>query len=113
MPITSKAIRIGAIAASLAVLVGFADTASAATWAQQHPRRAEVNHRLARQNVRIDRELRKGEITRAQARKLHRDDRFVRHEERFVARQHRGHITRAEQHALNQQESGIGKQIGH
>jgi hypothetical protein len=113
MSITSKTIRIGAIAASLAMLVGFAGTASAGTWAPQHPRRAEVNHRLARQNVRINRELRNGEITRGEARKLHREDHFVRHEERFMARGHRGHITRVEQHALNQQENGVNKQIGH
>jgi hypothetical protein len=113
MSITSKTIRIAAIAGSLAMLVGFAGTASAATWQQTHPRRVEVNHRLARQNVRIHREVRKGEITRVQARRLHREDRFVRHEERFMASQHHGHITHGEQHALNQQENGVGKQIGH
>lgn len=111
MSIASKTIRIGAVAASLALLVGFAGTASASTWQQNHPRRVEVNHRLARQNVRINHELRRGEITRAEARKLHREDRFVRHEERFMASQHGSHITRAEKHALNQQENGISKQI--
>jgi hypothetical protein len=102
----SKLLLIGTTA-SLACLVGFADSASASTWAQRHPRRAEVNQRLANQNYRINRELREGEISRVQARSLHREDHFVRQEERFVAAQH--HI---EQRALNQQENGISRQIG-
>jgi len=110
MILTSKTFRVALIAASVA-LMG-ATGASASTWAQRHPRRAEVNHRLANQNHRINRELREGEITRGQARGLHREDRFVRREERFMASQHHGHITRAEQRALNQQENGISRQIG-
>ena len=112
MSITSKIIRAGAIAASLAVLVGFAGSASATTWTHHHPLRAEVNHRLALQNHRINRELRRGEITRYRARKLHREDRFVRNEERFMAVHHRGRITRSEHRALNRQENRISKQIG-
>ena len=104
--------RIGAIALVFAATIGLAGTASAETWAQAHPRRAEVNHRLANQNRRIDREVREGEISRAQAYALHGEDRTIRAEERFMASQHRGHITRAEQRALNQQENGVSRQIG-
>src|SRR5580658_4858214 len=43
-------------------LLGTAGSASAGTWDQRHPRRAEVNDRLAIQNFRINRELREGEI---------------------------------------------------
>jgi len=110
MRITSKFIRLGLIAAAIG-LIG-AGEASASTWAQRHPRRAEVNHRLANQNHRINRELREGEISRGRARALHRQDRFVRREERFMASQHNGHITRAEQRALNQQENGVSREIG-
>jgi hypothetical protein len=99
-------------ATSVAILVAMSDMAAASAWGYQHPRRAEVNHRLARQNHRIDREFHEGEITRLQARQLHRKDHFVRREERFMASQHYGHITRAEQRSLNQQENGIGRQIG-
>jgi hypothetical protein len=66
----------------------------AATWQQAHPRRAEVNGRLANQNQRINQEHREGEITAHQARALHAQDRFIRSEERFMARQNGGHITR-------------------
>ena len=92
------------------LLVGGA--ASAATWDQTHPRRAEVNSRLDNQNRRINQEYRSGEIGGAQARHLHREDRFLRREERFMASQHDGHITRSEKRALNQQENGVSRKIG-
>jgi len=99
-------------ATSMLFLVGLSDAASASPWSNHHPRRAEINHRLANQNQRINREFKEGEISRAQARRLHGQDRFVRHEERFMASQHHGHITRAEQRSLNQQENGISREIG-
>jgi hypothetical protein len=99
--------------AALALSLGVGLTAvSAETWAQKHPRRAEVNGRLANQNARINRELREGEITKGQARALHQQDRAVRQEERDMASQNGGHITHSEQGVLNQQENGIGREIG-
>jgi hypothetical protein len=80
--------------------------------APSSPCRSKLNYRLAHQNYRINREFREGEISRAQARGLHREDRFVRREERFMAAQQHGHITRIEQRSLNQQENGISRQIG-
>jgi hypothetical protein len=108
---TFQIIRAGALATCLVGLMG-ATAASAETWPQAHPRRAEVNHRLANQYHRINSEWRSGEITPGQARALHRQDRFVRAEERFMASQHNGHITRAEKKALNQQENGVSREIG-
>jgi len=81
-------------------------------WAATHPRRAEVNSRLDNQRHRINREERKGEITPGQAAALHREDRQVRGEERAMASQNGGHITRQEQATLNQQENAISRQIG-
>lgn len=87
--------------------------ASAATpWQKDHPRRAEVNQRLAHQDARIHNEVKSGEISRPQAAALHAEDRQVRTEERAMASQHNGHITRAEKHALNQQENGVSRDIG-
>jgi hypothetical protein len=97
---------------SLVMAFGAIDGASASTWTQNHPRRVEVNHRLARQDMRINREVRNGEIGLHRARVLHREDRLIRHEERFGARSHHGHITRAEKRALNQQENGVSHRIG-
>jgi hypothetical protein len=93
--------------------LGSAATASAETqWQKDHPRRAEVNGRLANQNQRINKEVKEGEITKAQAANLHAQDHQIRQEERAMARQNGGHITKAEQHALNQQENGVSKEIG-
>jgi hypothetical protein len=85
--------------------------ASAATWAQNHPRRAEVNARLANQNTRITYNLAKGNIAPSQAALLKSEDRTVRAQERFDASLNGGHITKAEQRALNQDENAISRQI--
>lgn len=100
-----------AIAATLmSVLTGtaFAET----PWQQAHPRREEVNQRLASQHRRIHHEVREGEMSHAQAARLHRDDRRIRQEERDMAAQDRGHITQSEKHVLNQQENAVSHTIG-
>jgi hypothetical protein len=105
-------LRVGAIALSLVALVAAAGTASADTWNQRHPRRAEVNARLNNQSRRINEERREGELSAGQAHGLHAEDRTIRREERFMAAQNHGAITRAEQRALNQQENAVSGQIG-
>ncbi|AOK19461.1 hypothetical protein WT26_26530 [Burkholderia cepacia] len=100
-----------AIAATLlSVLTGtaFADT----PWQQAHPRREAVNQRLANQNRRIHHEVKEGEMSHAQAARLHRDDRKIRREERDMAAQNGGHLTKPEQRVLNQQENAVSHQIG-
>ncbi len=104
--------RVAIAILTLGVGAGTAELANAGTWNQNHPRRAEVNARLANQNHRINQELREGEITRGQARALHAQDRLIRNEERFMARQNGGHITRSEQRSLNQQENAVSREIG-
>jgi hypothetical protein len=92
--------------------IGLSVNAQAGKWQQEHPRRAEVNHRLDNQNRRINHELKEGEITKQQARQLHHEDHQIRREERQMAAQHGGHITKQEQRALNQQENAVSRQIG-
>jgi len=104
--------RIAVVVLTLGVVAGTTGLANAETWNQAHPRRAEVNARLNNQNQRINQELREGEITRGQARALHAQDRFIRNEERFMAGQNGGHITRSEQRTLNQQENAVSREIG-
>lgn len=94
--------------AAAAIPVAAADGAFAAA----HPRREQVNERLARQNNRIKTEVAEGDLTNAQAYKLHVQDRKIRREERLMASQNGGHITKLEQRTLNQQENAISKQIG-
>ena len=101
------------IVAAAALVLSFVGTASAQThWDSTHPRRAEVNHRLANQDRRIHQEVREGEMSHAEAARLHRDDHQIRQEERDMASQNGSHITRREDYALNQQENHVSRQIG-
>src|SRR5262245_47742992 len=101
-----------ALAALSALAVGVSASALAETnWEKHHPRRAEVNDRLANQNKRINQDVKEGKITPAQAHKLHKEDRAIRREERAMASQHGGHITKQEQRVLNRQENAVSRQI--
>jgi hypothetical protein len=105
--------KILTVAAATLALSGLATNALADAQGQKdHPRREQVNNRLAKQNKRIKQERREGEISKAQAQKLHAEDRAIRREERTMARTNGGHITKAEQKALNQQENQVSGQIG-
>lgn len=98
---------------ALCAVFGVSANASAATaWTQHHPRRAEVNHRLAIQGARIRDEVHDVDLTKRQAQTLHSEDRTIRQQERFDASLNNGHITKAEQRALNQEENAVSKQIG-
>ena len=100
------------IALAVATLGSSFTAASANEWQFYHPRRAEVNDRLAYQNYRIDRGEAFGRITPYQARRLHAEDRTIRAEERAMAGINGGYITPAEQRALNQQENQVSRRIG-
>jgi hypothetical protein len=104
-----KHLSFAAVLVSLAGLVG---TASAeTTWQKNHPRRTQVNHRLANQDKRIHQDVKNGTLSKAQAANLHHEDHQVRQEERDMASQNGGHITKPEQRALNGQENNLSNQI--
>jgi len=111
---TSAHIRkIVAVALAATFATGIARGALAETqWEKDHPRRDQVNDRLQNQNRRIHKEVKEGEITKQQARSLHKEDRQIRQEERDMASQNGGHITKQEQRTLNQQENHVSRQIG-
>jgi len=90
----------------------FADPAGETQWQKDHPRRTEVNKRLDNQNARIHQEVKSGQISKAQGAQLHKNDRQIRGEERAMASQNGGHITKTEQKALNQQENANSQKIG-
>jgi Skp family chaperone for outer membrane proteins len=100
------------IAAVGAAAIPIAAVAADGTFAATHPRRDQVNDRLARQNKRIKAEVAAGDLTKAQAGALHADDRKIRREERLMASQNGGDITKLEQRTLNQQENAVSKQVG-
>jgi hypothetical protein len=104
-----KGLTFAAMLVSMAALAG---TASAeTTWQKNHPRRTQVNHRLANQDKRIHQDVKNGTLTKAQAGQLHHEDHQVRQEERDMASQNGGHITKPEQKVLNSQENGVSGQI--
>jgi hypothetical protein len=110
-----KSIRnVALITAASVALVGIASSALAdeTQWQKDHPRRTEVNGRLANQNRRIHNEVKDGQISKAQAHQLHGEDHAIRQEERTMASTNGSHITKTEQRALNQQENQVSKQIG-
>ena len=89
-----------------------ATTANAETPFQAtHPRRVEVNHRLAVETMRIHQERREGLISARKADRLHRQVRMVRHEERTDARFDRSHLTRADQRVLNHRENRVNREL--
>ncbi|WP_295993127.1 hypothetical protein [Rugamonas sp.] len=114
MKTTQFAVKTAAIAAIAAICTFAAGASFAAetTWQKDHPRRVEVNSRLAHQDQRIHNEVKSGEISKAQGAALHREDHTIRREERGMASQDGGHLTKVDQRALNQQENGVSRQIG-
>lgn len=100
--------------ALVSALVGFGSSSFAenSKWEQNHPRRAQVNERLENQNRRITNEVKSGEINKSQAQALRQNDKNIRQEERDMASQNGGHITKTEQNALNQQLNQNSAAIG-
>jgi hypothetical protein len=81
-------------------------------WQKDHPRRTQVNQRLKNQDKRINKEQKSGEISKGEAAKLHKNDHKMRHEERDMASQNHGHITKQEKKTLNRQENKNSRKIG-
>ena len=102
----------------MSALLGFALTAAAPAaraeetqWQKNHPRRTQVNKRLNRQNRRIRQGVKNGTLTKQQAHQLHQEDHQTRQEERDMAAQNGGHITKQEQRTLNKQENKESQHI--
>jgi hypothetical protein len=99
-------------ALALAVAGLGATAASADTQFQaSHPRRAEINARLAHENFRINRELRAGLISPRHAHVLHREVRSIHMQEHAFAAGQNGHITHRQQRLLNREENAVNRQI--
>ena len=102
------------VSLTLVTVIGFSATsfAEGGNWGKHHPRREQVNDRLARQNHRINKEVKEGEMSKSEAAQLHKNDHKIRQEERDMSSQNNGHITKQEQKTLNQQENANSKEIG-
>jgi hypothetical protein len=106
---SSTTIRSLLVAATLLASTGA--FAQETQWQKDHPRRAEVNGRLANQNKRIQQGEQNGKLTSGQAKQLHKEDKNIRKEERHMAAKDGGHITKRDQAKLNRQENKVSKQI--
>ena len=82
-------------------------------WASHHPARVHVNHRIARQHVRISHQVRQGDMSRSEARALRGDLHSIRLQQRDFARanDNNGHLNRAQIRDLNQQLNQTSHQI--
>ena len=106
------------IAASL-ILTGTLAIPAAAeartAWQRHHPARTHINHRIARQQVRITREVRQGDMSRPEARSLRKDLHSVRMQERAYAQanDNNGHLQRGQVRDLNRQLNQSSQEIGH
>jgi hypothetical protein len=87
--------------------------AEARAWQGNHPARTQINHRIAKQHVRITHQVRQGDMARTEARTLRQDLHSVRMQERAYAQANanNGHLTRAQVRDLNRQLNQSGHAI--
>jgi hypothetical protein len=99
--------------AMLLAFLGFANFSMAqdGSLARNHPRRAEVNHRLDNQDRRIHNRVKNGDISRREAHRLHHKTHRIRKEERRMAYRHGGHLSRHDYKKLNRQENRLNRRI--
>ena len=95
----------GAFAAVL--VLGFSVSAMAGHGTSK---RAEVNKGLEKENKRINKEYKEGDMTKAEKHQLHHDDHEIRKEERDMASHDDGHITKHDENFLDKQEKDVKRQ---
>jgi hypothetical protein len=76
-----------------------------AKMAKTHPRRNQVNKRVANQRARINQGVKNGSLTHQQARQLRANDNAIKAQEHADVKANGGHLTGAEQKQLNQEEN--------
>ena len=99
------------VTAMAMLLLGVTASAQQTQRQQKHPRRTQVNTRLENQNDRIHQGVKSGELSKPEAKQLHKEDRHIRQEERTMAAKNGGHITKRQQRKLNRQENRVSGQI--
>jgi hypothetical protein len=80
-------------------------------FARRHPRRYEVNRRVANQRARISQGAKTGQLTSGQARQLRSDDRAIKQQEHADVKTNGGYLTKPEQKQLNQEENATSTLI--
>jgi hypothetical protein len=80
-------------------------------FAHQHPRRNEVNKRVAKQMARINQGDKSDKLTAQQTKQLKANDKAIKQQERADVKANGGHLTKREQRQLNQEENANSKLI--
>jgi hypothetical protein len=80
-------------------------------FAQNHPRRNQVNKRVKNQRARINQGVKSGKLTQQQANQLKANDRAIKVQEHADVKANGGSLTPAEQHQFNQEENANSKMI--
>jgi hypothetical protein len=80
-------------------------------FAKQHPRRNEVNKRVANQRARINQGGKGGKLTAQQTQQLKANDRAIKQQEHADVRANGGFLTKSEQKQFNQEENANSKLI--
>jgi hypothetical protein len=99
------------MAVAACLWVGGLCQAQDTAWQAEHPRRVQVNQRLANQNKRIVAGEQSGKVSAAQAERLQAKDGQIREQERADAAAHGGHLTQGEQRQLNREENRNSQRI--
>jgi Ni/Co efflux regulator RcnB len=105
------------------IIALFAAGISLATFAQQgpgpqktniknHPRVNQVNKRVDNQERRIHKEVKEGDLNKAQAKKDRKNLSAINQEKRDMRKTDNGHLTKSDKKALNQQLNHNSKKIG-
>jgi|688.fasta_scaffold349967_2 hypothetical protein len=109
----TAAVALGVMLTTGGVLAASTAANADPAWGYEHPRQAQVLYRAERENRRINHEYRRGEISRWDAMRLHREDRRIVRQEHYFGRYHGGYITRGEQRHLNREENHLSRRIGY
>ena len=81
------------------------------THIKDHPRVNQVNKRVDNQEKRIDNKVKDGDMSKQQARKDRKELKEINQEKKDMRKTDGGHLTKADQKALNQQLNQNSKKI--
>ena len=107
---TAPAKAASAVPAS-AVRPGNPIGAPGSRFAEQHPRRDEVNSRVGDQRGRIEQGLKSGKLTPTEAKQLMANDKAIKQQEHADVKANGGYLTKSEQRQFNQEENANSRMI--
>ncbi len=85
--------------------------AAGSRFAENHPRREEVNRRVGDQRGRIEEGLKSGKLTPTEAKQLLGNDKLIKQQEHADVKANGGFLTKSEQRQFNQEENANSRLI--